>query len=83
MNRFEKTDKFLLCFWVIFDQGGPAFFPALDGLLVSVLTTWPNVRGFKSSRGRWISKSNKNPYHDIHRRETKPSVPCRKHLRYV
>jgi hypothetical protein len=28
----------------------------LGGLVVSVLATGPNVRGFKPGRGRWISR---------------------------
>jgi hypothetical protein len=34
---------------------------ALGGLVVSVLTTGPRVRGFKPGRGRWIFKGDKNP----------------------
>jgi hypothetical protein len=34
---------------------------ALGGLVVSVLATGPNVRGFNPGRGRWIFKGDKNP----------------------
>jgi hypothetical protein len=33
----------------------------LGGLVVSVLTTGPKVRGFDPDRGRWIFKGDKNP----------------------
>jgi hypothetical protein len=33
----------------------------LGGLVVSVLTTGPKVRGFDPDRGRWIFKDDKNP----------------------
>jgi hypothetical protein len=33
----------------------------LSGVVVIMLATGPKVRGFRPGRGRWISKSDKNP----------------------
>ena len=44
---------------------------ALGGLVVSVLTTGPKVRGFDPGRGRWIFKGDKNPEHHFLRRGSK------------
>jgi hypothetical protein len=49
----------------------------------SVLASGPKICGFKPVRGRWISKGDKNPRHDLLRGELKPSAPCRKILRQV
>jgi hypothetical protein len=38
-------------------------FAVLGGLVVSVLATGPNVRGFKLDRRRWVFKGDKNPHH--------------------
>jgi hypothetical protein len=46
--------------------------------VVSVLATGPKVRGFKSVRGQWIFKSDKNPQHHFHRSVSKSSVTCRR-----
>jgi hypothetical protein len=48
---------------------------ALGGLVVSVLATGPEVRGFDLDRGRWIFKGDKNPEHLFLRRGKKPSFP--------
>jgi hypothetical protein len=50
---------------------------ALGGLVVSVLTTGPKVRGFDPGRGRWIFKGDKI------RGEVKSSVPYSIDLRHV
>jgi hypothetical protein len=47
----------------------------LGGLVVSVLATGPNVRGFDSDRGRWIFKGDKNPEHHFLRRGSKAVGP--------
>jgi hypothetical protein len=41
------------------------FVITLGVLVVIVLAIGPKVLGFKSDRGRWISKGNKNSLHDF------------------
>jgi hypothetical protein len=47
----------------------------LGGLVVSVLATWPKVRGFDPDRGRWIFKGDKNPEHNFLRKGSKAVGP--------
>jgi hypothetical protein len=47
----------------------------LGGLVVSVLTTGPKVRGFDPDRGRWIFKGDKNPEHHFLWRGSKAVGP--------
>ena len=55
-----RTLIWLLDFWKIC---APLviLYVALGGIVVSVLTTGPKVRGFDPDRGRWIFKGDKNP----------------------
>jgi hypothetical protein len=47
----------------------------VGGLVVSVLSTGPKVRGFDPDRGRWIFKDDKNPEHHFLRRGSKAIGP--------
>jgi hypothetical protein len=51
------------------------------GLVVSVLATGPEVRGFDPDRGWWIFKGDKNPEHHFLRRESKAVAACKRTLR--
>jgi hypothetical protein len=51
------------------------FIVDLGGLLVSVLTTGPKVRGFDPDQGRWIFKGDKNPEHHFPQRGSKAVGP--------
>jgi hypothetical protein len=71
-QSFDKDYGFLcvstcnlqwVCIWYV----------ALGGIVVSVLTTGPKVRGF--NRGRWIFKGDKNPEHHFLRRGSKAVGP--------
>jgi hypothetical protein len=56
---------------------------AIGGLVVIELAIGPKVSGFKSGRGRWVSKDDKNGSTTSVGGEVKPSVPCLKVLRNV
>ena len=48
------------------------------GLVVIILATRSEVRGFKPGRGRWIFSERKNPEYDFLRKEVKQWVPWRR-----
>jgi hypothetical protein len=56
---------------------------ALGSLVVSVLATGTNVRGFKPGQGRCISNADKMCSMTFFRWEVKPSISCRKILWHV
>jgi hypothetical protein len=55
----------------------------LGGVLVSVLATRPNGRGFRAGRGDGFLKAIKIRNTPFFGWEVKPDVPCRKILRHV
>jgi hypothetical protein len=53
------------------------------GTVVSVLAVGPKVRGFKTGRGQWICKGDKNPWYNFLQSGNKAVSPVPVDLRHV